>query len=53
MQTEIEKTSLNHKKQLFTLRVIKHWDRFCRETVESPSLETFETDMDKVLSNWL
>ena len=32
---------LNIKKHFFILRVAKHWLRFPREVVESPSLEIF------------
>ena len=34
---------------------VKHWDRFPREVMEAPSLETFKARLDGALSNlvWL
>jgi len=47
------KFQLNMRKNFFTLRVTEHWNRFPREVVESPSLETFKTRLDKVLCSLL
>ena len=33
------------------MRVVKHWVRFPREVVDSPSLETFMVRFDGTLSN--
>lgn len=33
---------LNIRKNVFTTRAIKHWNRIPREVVESPSLEVFK-----------
>ncbi|KAK4823170.1 hypothetical protein QYF61_027074 [Mycteria americana] len=35
------------------MRVTKHWHRFPREIVKSPSLEIFKSRLDMVLGNWL
>ena len=40
------------RKTFFTLRVVKHWNRFPREVVVAPSLETFNPiRLDRALSN--
>jgi len=47
------KFQLNMRKNFFPLRVTEHWYRLPREIVESPSLEIFETRLDKVLCSLL
>ncbi|KFQ73384.1 hypothetical protein N335_12786, partial [Phaethon lepturus] len=45
------KFHLNVRKNFFTVRVVEHWHRLPREAVESPSLETFKTQLDAFLHN--
>ncbi|KFQ65566.1 hypothetical protein N334_03580, partial [Pelecanus crispus] len=39
------------RKKLFTMRVVKHWNRLPREVVEAPSLATLKVRLDGALSN--
>ncbi|GAB0181678.1 hypothetical protein GRJ2_000633100 [Grus japonensis] len=48
---EHRKFHLNVRKNFFTLRVTKHWNRLPREVVESPSLEILKTHLDTILCN--
>ena len=43
LKLEHRKFCTNMQKNFFMVRVMEHWNRFPRETVESPSMEIFKT----------
>ena len=42
---------LDIRKKVFTVRVVKHWNRLPSEVVDTPSLEAFKTRLDGTVSN--
>ena len=45
------KFQLYTRKKVFTVRMVRHWNRLPREAVAAPSLEVFKARLDGALSN--
>jgi len=43
---------LDIRKNLFTMRVVKHWHRLPREVVGAPSVETFKARLNRLRATW-
>ena len=39
------------RKEFFTVKIVRHWNRLPREVVDAPSLEELKARLDEVLSN--
>ena len=50
-KAEEGRSRLDIRKKLFSVRVIRHWNRLFSEAVDDPSPETFKARLDGALSN--
>ena len=48
---EEDRLRLDIRKKLFTVRLVRHWNKLLREAVDVPSLEAFKARLDGTLGN--
>lgn len=48
---KVGRFSLDIRKKLFTMRVVKHWNKLSREVVDASSLATFMVRLGGAVSN--
>lgn len=51
MDLNLRRICLDIRKEFFTVRLVRHWNRLPREAVDSSSLEVLKTRLDGALSN--
>lgn len=49
MQITLGNIFIEHKRRVFTVRIIKLWNNVPRVVVDSPALDMFKIQLDKVL----
>jgi len=50
-KTEESRFTLHIRKKLFTVRMVRHWNRLTSKAVIATSLEAFKARLDKTLRN--
>jgi len=44
---------IGNEEKVFTIKVLRHWNRLPRDVVDTPSLEIFKVRLDGAVSNLL